>query len=151
MNIEQAITPGIKPAVCENDSVPLTPLQSDALMTAISVKMAGDDAPLKIDHLLVKILNKRIEVLGLPISFSVSGTLAAIILARNPGQMMVLLIDALERFPGARITSSEVVAMYPFGFYSDEALEIRMDLIKDTAARAAAEGKPRTEYWDWVY
>jgi hypothetical protein len=74
---------------------------------------------------IMKVVLKRVEVLKLPISFTLGGLAALEALSGgNPGRAMVILMDCLtlhsiEDVDGL-VTSADLAEMYPFGFYNED-------------------------------
>ena len=72
----------------------------------------------------IQILDKRIEALKLPITFTIQAKVLAMILTDgNPGKMMTVLIDALTRFENKEIDSHDITRLYAIGFDSDESFQ----------------------------
>ena len=69
---------------------------------------------------LIRVLNTRIEVLKLPITFSLSGKVAVLALCDRPGYVVALLIDCLNAYEGQEVTASMLADLYPTGFYNEE-------------------------------
>lgn len=71
----------------------------------------------------IKMIEKRIEVLKLPIKLETSAKLAMVILTGgNPGKMNAALIDILTKYEGKTVTSDEICELYPMGFYTEESV-----------------------------
>lgn len=73
--------------------------------------------------MIPKIIRKRIEVMQLPINFTISGLIAIDALAcGNPGKAIAILIDCLTSFEGNLAVSADdlINKIYPNGFYSDD-------------------------------
>lgn len=88
-----------------------------------------------------QIIDKRIEVLKLPIKFTTSAKLAVLALTDNPGKVVALLVDCLNNFEGQEITSREIAELYPVGFYDDATFERYIDEYL----------KPRKVKWAEIY
>jgi hypothetical protein len=67
---------------------------------------------------LVKILQKRIDALKLPIKFTVPGKMAVLALTDVPGQVMALLVDCLNAYEDKEVGAGHLANLYPWGFYS---------------------------------
>jgi hypothetical protein len=90
----------------------------------------------------VQILEKRIEVGQLPITFTASAKLASIAVTEgNPGRMVVLLIEALTKHEGETIDCNHIAELYPFGFYDETTF---IDLVDNYI-------KPRLIKWSEIY
>jgi hypothetical protein len=77
--------------------------------------MSSEEAPFPI-----QILNKRVELMELPISFTAKAKMLALILTEgNPGRIMTVLIDCLTRFEGQEVDDYKLIQVYPEGFYSE--------------------------------
>ena len=93
-----------------------------------------------------QVIKKRIEAMKLPISFSNSAYLATPIFAKVTGAVVILLIDCLMVYGESRkdnpITIEDICTrIYPWGKYSPEALEKRIDDIK---------ANPKKD-WNYIY
>lgn len=105
-------------------------------------KSPSEDVTKAVDgEFLIKILNARIEVMKLPITFSLAGKMAALALTDRPGAMVVLLIDCLNAFEGKTIGPGQLADLYPLGFYDEETLESYVENYM----------KPRKVKWADVY
>ena len=72
---------------------------------------------------VIRILDKRIEVMKLPIKFNLKAKLLLFVLTdSNPGRMMLALIDSLTKYEGKEVTEGEICDIYPEGFYSEESV-----------------------------
>jgi hypothetical protein len=93
------------------------------------------------EEFLIQILDRRIEVMKLPISFSPAAKLAILALIDRPGSVVVLLIDCLNAYEKLKVTVPLLVELYPEGFYDEPTLE------------RYVEGymKPRKVKWSDVY
>jgi hypothetical protein len=85
---------------------------------------------------LSQIVQKRIEVLKLPIKFTPLALLAINCFADRPGAAVLFLIDALNKFkfedkPGSEnpVVTVEMICteLYPLGFYTGDAMADRID------------------------
>lgn len=74
------------------------------------------------DEFLIKILDKRIEVMNLPIKFSQAGKVAALCFADRAGAMVMLLIDCLNAYEGKEVTPQMLADLYPEGFYDEDTM-----------------------------
>jgi hypothetical protein len=90
---------------------------------------------------LSKIIMKRIEALKLPIKFSAGGLMAVNTLCDRPGSAVLLLIECLNYFENQTIDTDKLSALYPEGFYSEEALTKIID----------EELKTRKMKWSNIY
>ena len=89
-----------------------------------------------------KVVAKRIEALSLPISFNTFGYLTIEVFARgNPGRAVTILIDCLTEYEGEEIGTNELSKLYPWGFYTEEALIEKIDY----------EFKPHEVLWSEIY
>jgi len=82
--------------------------------------MSSDEAPFPI-----QILNKRVNLMELPIIFTSKAKMLALILTDgNPGKMVTLLIDCLTHLDletdqeKRLIDENKIIDIYPSGFYS---------------------------------
>lgn len=97
--------------------------QSELLMSVIFSSMKCDevDIPEEEKPHPIKMIEKRIEVIKLPITLKPSAKLAILILTDgNPGKMNAALIDCLIRFENKEVSVGEICELYPMGFYSDK-------------------------------
>lgn len=111
--------------VFKGKTVRLRKEQSMLLLAAIAIEQKGSQVPEEIKNsefwFVPKVIQKRIDVLGLPIKFTEDGYLAAVSLCGdNPGRGVTLLVDALTRFEGQTMTCSKVIELYPSGFYCED-------------------------------
>jgi hypothetical protein len=89
------------------------------------------DLPELSEILGIQILDKRIDVMKLPIKFTAPGKMAALAYVDSPGKMIVLLIDCLTAYEGQTVGVAKLVSLYPDGFYTQECFEKYVDeLIK---------------------
>jgi hypothetical protein len=93
------------------------------------------------EQFFIKVLDKRIEAMKLPIQFSQTGKMAALAFVKVVGAMVVLLIDCLNAYEGKTITTAELADLYPIGFYDEATLERYVDDYM----------KPRRVKWSDVY
>lgn len=88
-----------------------------------------------------EIINKRIEALKLPISFTPTAYLAMLCLTGSPGGFVTVLIDALNMFEGECVDVAKLTRLYPYGFYDTESFT---KLIDDHL-------KPHNLKWSEIY
>lgn len=99
---------------------PMTKEQSENFVRVLmadpqDIKIDGKDIPF-----VLQVLNKRIEVMNLPINFTSQAKLLALILSNgNPGKMMIILIDCLINFEGKEVSGDDICNLYPMGFYNE--------------------------------
>jgi len=102
---------------------PLEDDQMKCLATALFAEHEGSPVNLKetdADYpVLLAIMDKRIKVLELPISFNPYAKIGLLALVNGPGALVALLIDALNKFEGQVVTVQMLCDLYPFGFYDD--------------------------------
>lgn len=91
--------------------------------------------------LAVKIVERRIEVMRLPISFSTTGLASIQLFARSAGHAVAILIDALNMFEGKEVTAEDFAQLYPDGFYTDDAFALYVEEYL----------KPRKIKWSDIY
>jgi hypothetical protein len=84
--------------------------------------VAEEDVPEAEEAFLVQVLNKRIEVHNLPISFSGPAKMAVLALTDRPGSVVALLIDCLNAYEGQKVTVEKLADLYPTGFYDEDTL-----------------------------
>jgi len=82
------------------------------------------------DSYLIQILKKKIEVLELPIKFNDYALVSVLVFCDRPGAIVLLLIDCLQEYENEEITVVKLVELYPFGFYSEQAMIDRINEIK---------------------
>src|SRR5512137_2310528 len=99
-------------------------IKSQLYLVGCLTDSEGKPSPSIDEQFLVQILNKRIEVHKLPISFSDGAKLCVLALTDRPGSVVALLIDCLTNFEGQTVTSKQLADLYPVGFY-DEPTMIR--------------------------
>lgn len=90
---------------------------------------------------LLNIMLLRIEKMELPIKFTQTAVIGCLGLVRNPGQIVVFLIECLTMYEGKTVDMDKISHLYPAGFYNEEALA---DIIDNYM-------KPRKCKWSWVY
>ena len=70
---------------------------------------------------LMNVIQKRIDIMKIPIKFSVSAMIACEALSEGVvGKMVIILVDCLNEYEGQEITVDKVANLYPFGFYNEE-------------------------------
>jgi hypothetical protein len=80
---------------------------------------------------LLQVLQKRLEAMKLPITFSAPAKLAVLALVDTPGMLVGLLIDCLNAYEGGNVTVEKLSELYPRGFYTQKTFEKYVDhLIK---------------------
>lgn len=127
---------------------PVTPLskeQGQILMMALMAEETGSplDPAMKKDRnwSLCAIIEKRIEVLKLPIKFTDYALIAHLAFSDRPGKSVMLLIDSLTKYEGQTVTSRMLCDLYPMGFYSDDTATDYID----------NHLKKRTVKWSEIY
>lgn len=90
---------------------------------------------------LTEIVKKRIEGLKLPIKFTDYALLAVNAFAKNPGEAVIVLIDALEKYEGEEVTTAKLCQLYPAGFYTRDSVESYIDDVL----------KPKLTKWSKIY
>ena len=104
---------------------PLSDTKAELLVKCLLMEQEKGD--IKIDekdlHLLGRIIQKRIDVLGLPIKFTNIALLSVGCFCEVAGGAVVLLIDCLNKFPNETITVGKLCEVYPDGFYTESELE----------------------------
>ena len=90
---------------------------------------------------LSRIVQLRINVMKLPISFTSAALMSVNCLCDRPGAAVLLLIDALDKYEGQKVDMKMMADLYPIGFYTEEAFIERID-------KEIKEGKGK---WDYVY
>lgn len=132
------------------DSQPMTPAQSEILLTLILLDKGEPDrtSELIIDELReqfpYKVYQKRMDVLKLPLKLSPTALIFLISLCDRAGHIPVFMIDCLElqdMLGVDHLGLDDIAAeLYPWGFYNEEGLRKRIDVIK--------EGKGK---YDFIY
>lgn len=75
-----------------------------------------------------KVIDGRIKAFNLPIKFTPAGYLLAGLFSRgSPGKVVTILVDALNKFEGKTIGHDEMIDLYPFGFYTEDAFTSYVD------------------------
>lgn len=104
-----------------------SPIQGKMLLAAVMADghpLPGDEDDLKsLDgEFFIQILNKRIEVYKLPISFTPAAKLAVMSLVDRAGSVVALLIDCLNAYEGKAVTAGMLTDLYSEGFYDEDTL-----------------------------
>jgi hypothetical protein len=71
----------------------------------------------------IQILDKRIDVMKLPIKFTAPAKMAVLAYVDSPGKIIALLIDCLTAYEGQTVDVAKLVSLYPDGFYTQECFE----------------------------
>lgn len=88
------------------------------------------------------VVKKRVEMLKLPISFTIGGYLALGVLSNgNPGRAVISLCDCLSEYEGKTVSAKEVADLYPWGFYNEDSL---VDIIDNWM-------KTKKHKWNHIY
>ena len=117
----------------------LTKEQSEILM---GLMMAESQIPEEkiADDFLCNVIKKRITACKLPIEYETNGLVYLSVLCEgNPGRAVLTLIELLNR-KEPKITIHALVDAYPDGHYTTEALEKRIDEVRE-----------RKSEWDYLY
>jgi hypothetical protein len=77
-----------------------------------------------------KIIQKRIDALNLPIKFTQRALLAVICFVDSPGEAVILLVDALTKYEGKTVTLTDLIDLYPMGFYDENSVGKYIDILK---------------------
>ena len=97
------------------------PMNQDDTMLFVQIYGSGElEIPEnEIPH-PIKIIDRRIEVLNLPIELTMKAKLLLLVLTGgNPGKMVGSLIDCLVKYEDKTVDCGMVADLYPDGFYSD--------------------------------
>lgn len=118
--------------------------EADSFLRCVLIEESGvevtDDEELK-KLFNYQIIQRRIDCLKLPISFSPVAYLAMLSLTKSPGGFVTVLIDALNKFEGQCVNVKMLAELYPFGFYSEKSFD---DLVDNYL-------KPHTLKWSEIY
>jgi hypothetical protein len=101
----------------------MSEIQSRMFLAATMTEMGDSEAhsTLNLEEsdalFLSAIVQKRIDVMKLPIKFSGMALVGLNSLVDRPGSAVVLLIDCLNAFEGQTVTMSKLASLYPWGFY----------------------------------
>ena len=102
----------------------MTKEETEMMMSVLFGALNGNEPELKESEkpFAIKMIEKRIEAMKLPIVLKPSAKIAMLILTDgNPGKMNVALIDIITKFEGRTISVNEICeSVYPMGFYSTE-------------------------------
>jgi translation elongation factor EF-1beta len=94
------------------------------------------------EDFIYNILEKRISVFNLPISFTIKAYLYICLLVEgNPGKAITILIDALTEYEGKKVDLEDLIELYLFGFYNEKVCEDYIDNYL----------KPRKVKWAEIY
>jgi hypothetical protein len=111
----------------KNDSEKVSPLEDDQMQLFVmatlmeSQDQEGVISPDILDFFSTQILLKRIEFYKLPIKFSSSGFMAVLAITNaNPGKVVAMLVELLNKYEGQTIGASHIADLYPMGFYKEE-------------------------------
>lgn len=105
------------------DSVPMTEEQMQLWMNLYFIKDASVLDELIYNDFACKVIQKRIDVLKLPIVFDKKALAALSVLCDfNVGRMVVSLIDILDA-EIKNVTLQSITELYPWGHYSQQALD----------------------------
>lgn len=119
------------------------PIEKASFATMAAMGISEIEVPF-----LISIALKRVDALSLPISFSLGGLLAFGVFPDRAGASIAMLIDLLGEYRNKTVTLQDIMKVYPFGFYNEEALIRRIDEIKADAGKEASE---RKEEFSYVY
>lgn len=90
----------------------------------------------------MQIIQKRIDVMELPIKFTAAALVATVGLSEeNPGRAVTILIDCLRKFPEGEVDTEKLSLLYPTGFYDDQTFADYIDNYL----------KPRKIEWAKIY
>lgn len=112
----------------------LTRARSELFLKAVMLEHAFEDAgtpdkelPEMNEIFGIQVLNKRIEVMKLPIKFTAPAKMAIMAYVDSPGKIVALIIDCLTAYEGKTVTVKMLVDLYPDGFYTQETFERYVD------------------------
>lgn len=96
-----------------------------ATMTEMADKKEGQPSKPELaaavdDNFLIQILDKRIEVLKLPIKFTTPAKMAILAFVDRPGSLVALLVDCLNNYEGKTVDVAMLTNLYPWGWYDEE-------------------------------
>jgi hypothetical protein len=130
------------PSRNEINCKPLDEEQSKLFLNCMLNDVFNIDINSKVENLFFsKIIQKRIEVLDLPIKFTCYGMLMVSALCSTPGEVIILLCDCLYHYEGKRVSVNDISNLYPFGFYNEETV---LNIIDNYM-------KARVHPWSQVY
>jgi len=129
-----------------------SPMTEKQTHNFIGVIMAPDDKTIEFLEgdvpFPIQIIQKRIEVMNLPISFTPKALLIALIMTDgNPGKMITVLIDCLDNFLDDEENPVEIdddklsMNLYPWGFYNNDSFQQYVETYL----------KPRKVKWGHIY
>lgn len=126
-----------------NKCQPLDKESAETLCKLLFIENQGRGLPVPEGEMtfLSQIVKKRIEAMKLPVIIKNSGLIGLMCFAKNPGQAVALLIDFLTHFEGQELTANRLCELYPYGFYTEEALTDYID----------NQLKPKKTKWSRVY
>src|SRR4030042_1767272 len=96
------------------------------------------------EDFFIKVLENRIEVMKLPITFTIGAKLSILSFAKVIGHMIIILIDCLTKYYVDKpvvIDCQKLIELYPFGFYREEVV---IDYVDNYL-------KPRKVKWAEIY
>ena len=130
----------------KKNTVPLTEKAAEIFMVLTFADQKDKQEEFKIPEeelpFTCRIVQKRIEALKLPITFSKTALFAVDLFAMgNPGRAVALLVDCLTKYEGLNIGMKELTELYPWGFYNTETFEDYVDNYL----------KPRKLKWAEIY
>lgn len=103
---------------------PLTYEQAKLLAVAAMLEVQkAESVPSVEDVDLIKILDKRLEAMKLPIHFTGPAKVAVLSLCSVAGEVVVLLIDCLNAYENKTVSPTDIANIYPEGFYDRESFE----------------------------
>ena len=121
---------------------PLSDEDTKLLIKLTMIELSGQDLPDSGDlPFTCQIIKKRIEAMKLPVIIKNTGLLGTLCFAKSPGQAVTLLIDFLTMFEGKELSVSNLCEVYPWGFYTEEALTDYIDNVL----------KPKKSKWSEIY
>lgn len=100
----------------------LTKDESEMLLNCIVIEQQKIKKPDELPwSFLAQVVQKRMEVMNLPIKFTDPALLSVDAFCTNPGRAVLFLIDCLSKFEGQTVTVDMICKeVYPFGVYTDE-------------------------------
>ena len=132
---ERPWAPGLKPTY-----TPLDLERSKLLLLAVmnEEQLEGKEPP---PHFFTDVIDRRVEELKLPISFTNGARIAILSLIDRVEAAVVLLVDCLNAYEGRRVTVRMLADLYPTGFYDEETFIRYID----------GYMKPRKTRWSEIY
>jgi hypothetical protein len=135
--IENTWAEGLNPTYA-----PLSKTKADFFAAAVVLSCAPPQPLEDIEKsFLIQVLNKRIEVIKLPISFTPTAKMGILAFVDRAGYLVTLLIDCLNAFEGKKVDIEMLAALYPVGFYDEPTLDRYIDGFL----------KPRRVKWAEIY